>query len=113
MNRHFFGMVAIVVLALVGCRTARDSHYDEQPPPSPHIQPMILQYVDTDGFDAMFEASLINQDPAIIVRTEHEKPDWEGRLNAWIAAWNTGSKGEHRVILPFYLDNFRIGTSSC
>jgi hypothetical protein len=105
MNRLLFGMVAIVVLSVVGCRTTRDSHYHSQLlPPEPHIQPTILQYVDSDGFDALFEASLINQDPVIIVRTENEKPDWEGRLNAWLAAWNLGGKVEHRVIrgqIPF------------
>jgi hypothetical protein len=106
MNRLFFGMVAIV--AVLGCRAARDSQYDEQPP-TPRIQPMILQYVDTDGFDALFEASLVSQDPVIIVRTDNEKPDWEHRLNAWIAAWNMGGKAEHRVIrgqvpLPAQID---------
>jgi hypothetical protein len=108
MNRPFFGMVAIVILAVVGCRATRDSHYDGQSS-APHMQPTILQYVDADGFDALFEASLINQDPIIIVRTDNEKPDWEGRLNAWIAAWNAGGKVEHRVIrgqipLPAQID---------
>lgn len=97
MNRRLVGMVAIVALFAAGCRTMRDSHYDAQPSSLP-IQPTILQYVDSDGFDALFEASLISQDAVIIVRTDNEKPDWEGRLNSWIAAWNSGSKIERRVI---------------
>ena len=109
MNRPFFGMVAVAALAVAGCRTTRDSNYEGVSPSPRRLQPMVLQYVDTDGFDAVFEASLVNQDPVIIVRTENEKPDWEGRLNAWIAAWNMGSKVEHRVIrgqipLPAQID---------
>ena len=108
MNRPLLGMVASVLFAVGGCRSTRESHY-EGPPPTPRMQPTILQYVDTDGFDALFEASLINQDPVIKVRTDNEKPDWNGRLNAWIAAWNMGNNVERRVIrgqipLPAQID---------
>src|SRR4051794_31070561 len=97
MNRLFLGMVVIGMFAITGCRTTRDSHY-AGPLPAPPVQPTILHYVDSNGFDALFETALINQDPVIIVRTDNEKPDWGERLNAWIAAWNMGSKVEHRVI---------------
>ncbi len=97
MSRPFFGLVIGTVLIVAGCRTPRDEQVDRSSA-LPPIQPTILQYVDTDAFDALFEASLKNHDPAIIVRTAHEKPDWEGRLNAWIAAWNRGGKGERRII---------------
>src|ERR1019366_10438881 len=97
MTRPFLGMVAIMVFAVGGCRSTRESHYNG-PPPSPRVQPTILQYIDADGFDVLFEVSLINQDPVIIVRTENEKPDWEGRLNAWIAAWSIGGKVDHLVV---------------
>lgn len=98
MSRAVFGLLIVAVLAVVGCRTTtRDSHSPPQSPSSP-IEPTILQYTDTDGFDLLFEASLINRDPVILVQTENEKPEWDGRLNAWIAAWNMGGKGDRRVI---------------
>src|SRR5206468_887030 len=31
------------------------------------------------------------------VRTGRDRPDWGGRLNAWIAAWNAGGKGPGRT----------------
>jgi hypothetical protein len=96
MRRPVLGMVIIGLLALAGCRITRQSQ-SERPAAALPIQPTIIQYVDSDGFDAVFETSLVNQDAAIIVRTEHEKPDWQGRLNAWIAAWNMGGKGERRI----------------
>jgi hypothetical protein len=49
-----------------------------------------IDYVDTDGFDELFESALVNQDPVIVIHTGKTKPDWDGRLNAWIAAWNRG-----------------------
>jgi hypothetical protein len=108
MNRPFFGMVAMLLLAAVGCRSTRDSLYDG-PAAERHLHATVLQYVDSDGFDALFETSLINQDPVIIVRTDNDKPDWDGRLNAWIAAWNAAGKTERRILrgqipLPSQID---------
>jgi hypothetical protein len=57
----------------------------------PDLTPTTLDYVDGDGFDALFEAALVSQDPVIVVRTGRTKPDWDGRLNAWVAAWNRSS----------------------
>src|SRR5688572_23582822 len=98
MSRSVFSVVVVAVLAVVGCRTTtRDSLFSSATP-SAAIQPTYVDYTDTDGFDVVFEASLINRDPVIIVRTENEKPEWSGRLNAWIAAWNMGNSTERRVI---------------
>lgn len=97
MSRPLFGVALVAALTFAGCRSMQDSQSLRQPS-SAGMQPTILQYVDADGFDALFEASLNNRDPVIIVRTENTKPDWEGRLNAWIAAWNMGEKTERRVI---------------
>jgi hypothetical protein len=55
-----------------------------------------IDYVDADGFDAIFETSLINRDAVVTVRTPNERPDWTGRLNAWIAAWNMGKSADSR-----------------
>lgn len=91
MNR----MLAVLLLAAAagGCRTV-----SEAPPPAatPPLRPTTLDYVDNDGFDALFESALVSEAPAIVVRTGRGKPDWEGRLNAWIAAWNTGGKAGGR-----------------
>jgi hypothetical protein len=98
MSRSLLGLV-LVAVALLGCRTTRPSQSQSvPPPPSGPVTPTVLQYTDTDSFDVLFEASLINQAPAIIIRTDRDKPDWEGRLNAWIAAWNMGGKGDRRLI---------------
>jgi hypothetical protein len=59
-------------------------------PPPADIHPTDIDYVDTDAFDALFESALVNQDPVIVVHSGRSKPDWDGRLNAWIAAWNRG-----------------------
>jgi hypothetical protein len=79
------------------CRSSRELRPSFDPP-SPEVRATVLDYVDGDAFDALFESSLVNQDPVIIVRTQNEKPDWQGRLNAWIAAWNQGGKVERRVV---------------
>jgi hypothetical protein len=60
------------------------------PPPPPDFTPTRIDYVDSDAFDALLESALVNQDPAIVIQTTNQKPDWTGRLNAWIAAWNRG-----------------------
>jgi hypothetical protein len=62
------------------------------PPPPQGIKPMVIDYVDTDGFDLLLETSLTNQDPAIVIQTHFPQPNWGPRLNAWLAAWNTGGK---------------------
>jgi hypothetical protein len=87
-------LAAVIVLALpVACRLRDDTRPLVEPPP-PDITPTRIDYVDTDAFDGLFETALTNQDPAILIQTAERKPDWGGRLNAWIAAWNKGGRVE-------------------
>jgi hypothetical protein len=79
---------ALTLLAAAGCHQPEPRPLPEAPPPD--MQPTNIDYVDSDAFDALFESALVNQDPVIVVHTGRNKPDWEGRLNAWIAAWNRG-----------------------
>jgi hypothetical protein len=71
-----------------GCHSPESRPAPEPPPPG--VRPTNFDYADTDAFDALFESALVNQDPVIVVHTGRSKPDWDGRLNAWIAAWNRG-----------------------
>ncbi|HZZ76939.1 MAG TPA: hypothetical protein VFE62_00385 [Gemmataceae bacterium] len=109
MNRPFAVLVAagaVMMFIVVGCRTTHDSQSDRRELP-PSMEPTVLDYVDTDAFDVVFESALLNKDPVIIVRTPNEKPDWQGRLNAWIAAWNMGAKIEGRRVrgqIPAQID---------
>jgi hypothetical protein len=87
-----------IVLALLllsctalSCRSTRNTRPYLEPPP-PDIQPTVLAYSETDGFDNLFESALVNQDPVILIQTDTSQPDWGARLNAWIAAWNRGGK---------------------
>jgi hypothetical protein len=81
-----------VLLALAGsCATSRNTRPAVAPPP-PGVTPTRLEYADTDGFDALFETALVNEEPAILIQTSHAKPDWGDRLNAWVAAWNLGGR---------------------
>lgn len=83
------------VVALTSCR-AFQTLPDHAPPDGPDITPTRIDYVDSDGFDAVLENALVNQDPVIVVRTGRPQPDWDGRLNAWIAAWNRGGHNSRR-----------------
>ncbi|MFO0877137.1 MAG: hypothetical protein U0840_07155 [Gemmataceae bacterium] len=79
------------LILLVSCKSLPEA---EKPSPDmPDLHPTYLRYVDSDGFDGLLEIALVNQDPVIVVHTGHAQPDWDGRLNAWIAAWNRG--GQH------------------
>jgi hypothetical protein len=83
---------AFALLALVAsCAMPRLTRPAVEPPP-PGLVPTRLDYADTDAFDTLFEAAILNQDPAILVQTQHAQPDWGDRLNAWIAAWNLGGQ---------------------
>jgi hypothetical protein len=91
-RRRWLALVLpLLCLAALSCRNSRNVRTYHAPPP-PDIKPTVLQYVETDAFDEMFETLLINQEPAILIQTETSKPDWGPRLNAWIAAWNRGGK---------------------
>jgi hypothetical protein len=83
-----FGMTA-------GCKVGPEPA--PVPEPAPEDVPVTrVAYVDADGFDAFLETALTNQDPVIVIQTDRGKPDWDGRLNAWIAAWNAGGAGRGR-----------------
>jgi hypothetical protein len=99
MNRTLLGAVlplvpAVALAVAVGCKNSATRPAVEPPPPD--LRPTTLDYADGEAFDGLFESALLNQDPAIVVRTTHTKPDWDGRLNAWIAAWNLGGKVDGR-----------------
>jgi hypothetical protein len=92
MNRR--GLLLLLVAAAwtaSGCRTPKETRPYRDPPPA-DVAATRLTYVDTDAFDALLESALTNQDPVIIIQTDRAKPDWDGRLNAWIAAWNRGGR---------------------
>jgi hypothetical protein len=102
-SRSAFALVLVGLfvssLAGFGCRSSRDVRRPApEPAPSASLRNTVIDYVDTDGFDVVFEAALINHDPVITVRTQNDKPDWTGRLNAWIAAWNMGKNTEPRLL---------------
>ena len=93
-TRSARGVVYAAALGLataVACRLRDDTRPQVEPPP-PGIRPTRIDYVDTGAFDGLFESALTNQDPAILIQTAERKPDWGGRLNAWIAAWNKGGR---------------------
>lgn len=85
-----YGVLAAV--AIVGCTTPKATSLKLDAPVVRPMTPTVIDYVDADGFDALLENALVNQDGAIIVRTGREQPDWDDRLNAWIAAWNMAGR---------------------
>jgi hypothetical protein len=84
-----FSLLGTAALSCRGVRTTTRPYHE---PPPPGLAPTVLDYVETDAFDALFESALTNQDPVILVQTATSQPDWGPRLNAWIAAWNRGGK---------------------
>jgi hypothetical protein len=89
MPRKLLAVLLPLALLLPSCKTPTPGRPYREPPPS-DLKPTTIDYTETDAFDALFESALTNQDPAIVVQTAFEKPDWGPRLNAWIAAWNRG-----------------------
>jgi hypothetical protein len=83
--------LALLATAAAGCAPSRNIRPYQEPPP-PDLRPTRIDYVDSPAFDAILESALVNQDPVILIQTTNRKPDWEGRLNAWIAAWNRGGQ---------------------
>lgn len=85
-------LVCLGLAVAVGCRTAKPDRGapDQQSRARPQVER--IDYVDSDAFDLLLETALVNKPPAILVQTEYEKPEWNSRLNAWIAAWNTGRR---------------------
>src|SRR2546430_407138 len=60
--------LGVLLAILGGCRNAPGTRPYREPPP-PGVQSTIIDYVDADGFDALFESALTNQDPVIDIRT--------------------------------------------
>lgn len=98
MRRRFSGALPWLGLAalawLAGCRS--DGPKPDAPTQPPPLTPTAFDYVDSDAFDGLFESALVNQDPAVLVRTGRQTADWGPRLNAWIAAWNAGGPARAR-----------------
>lgn len=90
-KRWFFLAIPLLCLSALSCRNVRNVRTYHTPPPA-EIKPTILNYLETDAFDELFETVLTSQDPVILIQTETSRPDWGPRLNAWIAAWNEGGK---------------------
>lgn len=90
--------VAIVpLLALFGCHLFGPTREPLPRDGMPELAPAYVDYIDTDAFDKQFEAYLVAREPAIVVRTDNVRPDWQGRLNAWVAAWNRGGSRARTV----------------
>ena len=96
MTKRSLGRAAWVLAVCGACASAGSCKSGTGVAPAPEppggIQPTVIEYVDADGFDRLFESALKNADPVILIQTETTKPDWGARLNAWIAAWNMGGK---------------------
>src|SRR5262245_27669454 len=90
-RRIIRGGLVLALVAVWSCSTSKSTRRYKEPPP-PDIRPTVIQYVDSDAFDRILETALVTQDPVIVIQTGSSKPDWSGRLNAWIAAWNMGGK---------------------
>lgn len=91
LRRGYSLLLLLFCLTTLSCRSSRNVRTYHAPPP-PDIKPSVLQYVETDGFDELFETLLISQEPVIVIQTGLEQPEWGPRLNAWVAAWNRGGK---------------------
>jgi hypothetical protein len=100
-------LAALSLLCFHGasCKMRNTRPYHEPPPPD--LQPVVITYVESSGFDTLFESQLVTETPVILVQTQADTPTWGPRLNAWIAAWNmggridgTGRRGTARAQVP-------------
>jgi hypothetical protein len=90
-------LLAFGACALVFCSAMRPAGCGKTerpyvpPPPREALQTATaIPYTDSEAFDVLLEAALNRGDPVIVIQTSSPQPDWSGRLNAWIAAWNAG-----------------------
>ncbi len=90
-TRWFLLALPLLCVSALSCRGTRNTRPYHEPPPS-DLTPTVIDYVEANAFDAIFESALTNQDPVIVIQTDTSQPDWGPRLNAWIAAWNRGGK---------------------
>src|SRR5262245_34285090 len=96
MKRYLFAAL-VPLLVLFGCQLIRTSPEPLPKQGMPNLPLRYVDYIDTEAFDNQFEAHLIAKEPAIVIRTENTRPDWQGRLNAWVAAWNRGGQRPRTV----------------
>jgi hypothetical protein len=73
-----------------GCVQRPRTRPDAGPDRTADLKPTRIDYVESDAFDVLLESALVNETPAVVIRTGHTRPDWGPRLNAWIASWNRG-----------------------
>ncbi|AWM41705.1 hypothetical protein GobsT_72010 [Gemmata obscuriglobus] len=89
-------LVSLGFVVAPGCQSAKPPE-PRGSQPQADLQPVQLDYVDSDAFDLLFETSLRNGPPVVVIQTGYGKPEWGARLNAWIAAWNLGRGGAARA----------------
>src|SRR4051794_20820219 len=97
MKRYLWAAL-VPLLVLFGCQLLGPSREPLPKDGMPDLAPVFVEYIDSDAFDNQFEAHLVAREPAIVIRTENSRPDWQGRLNAWVAAWNRGGASRARTV---------------
>src|SRR5262245_33550572 len=70
MMRTYLTYLGLAILSLAGCADFRQAE-SARPPAQPRVRPTLtptrIDYVDADGFDALLESALVNQDPIILI----------------------------------------------
>ena len=93
MVRLCVAVVALPVFLTAGCDDPTLPRPDKPAPAhEARKRATVVEYIDSEAFDGLLEAAINRQDSIIVVQTASTKPDWQGRLNAWIAAWNEGGR---------------------
>jgi hypothetical protein len=88
-----WSLMTVCPFFLMGCVGPGPRPWRSPPPPP---LPSAIPYVDSEAFDGVLAAALVRQDPVIVVQTASATPNWQGRLNGWIAAWNKGGRVESK-----------------
>jgi hypothetical protein len=88
--RWFLLVLPLLGTSILSCRNTPVPSIYQEPPPD--LKPMVIPYVEEEGFDTVFESALLSQNPVILIQTQTPRPDWGPHLNAWIAAWNRGGR---------------------
>jgi hypothetical protein len=91
-------LATVLLMLMVGCQSSTTRPEGPTAREMPDLTPVLIDYIDTEGFDAVLEAALVDQAPVIVIQTTHRVPDWEGRLNAWIAAWNRTARNRSKTM---------------
>lgn len=84
-----------LVMFTAGCRIPPWGPVPPPPVPIPSPETITIaptiDYVEDDSFDTTLEAYFRKKTPILVIQTLSTKPNWNGRLNAWLAAWNAGA----------------------